>query len=119
VLWAGYHEEDLAEHYRASDLLLFTARGSDEGHRAVLEAMGCGVPPATFPIDGVAALLGKFSGDLVAREARPEQLAAVAARTLQQHNPETLRRRVAARAQEFGYTRAAERLLDAYQSLLA
>jgi hypothetical protein len=26
VIWAGYHENDLAEHYRASDLLLFTAR---------------------------------------------------------------------------------------------
>ena len=32
-----------------SDLLLFTARGSDEGHRAVLEAMACGVPVATLP----------------------------------------------------------------------
>ena len=57
VIWAGYHEDDLAEHYRASDLLLFTARGSDEGHRAVLEAMACGVPVATYPIEGVDALV--------------------------------------------------------------
>src|SRR5205814_2820348 len=48
VIWAGYHEDDLAEHYRAADVLLFTAAGSDEGHRAVIEAMGCGVIPVTF-----------------------------------------------------------------------
>ena len=27
VVWAGYHEDDLPEHYRAADVLLFTARG--------------------------------------------------------------------------------------------
>src|SRR5581483_7063105 len=42
VTWAGYHEDDLADHYRAAGFLLFTAKGSDEGHRAVLEAMACG-----------------------------------------------------------------------------
>jgi glycosyltransferase involved in cell wall biosynthesis len=118
VLWAGYHEDDLAEHYRASDLLLFTARGSDEGHRAVLEAMGCGVPPVTFPIDGVAALLGDLGGELIASTSNPADLAAVAARALQSPSPVTLRKRVAERAQEFAYTRAAQRLLDAYQSLM-
>jgi glycosyltransferase involved in cell wall biosynthesis len=61
VIWAGYHEDDLAEHYRAADFLLFTARGSDEGHRAVLEAMACGVVPVTFPIDGMGALLGELA----------------------------------------------------------
>jgi hypothetical protein len=70
VIWAGYHEDDLAEHYRASDLLLFTARGSDEGHRAVLEAMACGIPVATYPIEGIDAwsrrmdLSGRGSGAL-------------------------------------------------------
>src|SRR4029079_16150935 len=47
VVWAGYHEDDLAEHYRAADLLFFTAVGSDAGHRAVLEAMACGAIPVT------------------------------------------------------------------------
>lgn len=114
VLWAGYHEDDLAEHYRASDLLFFTARGSDEGHRAVLEAMGCGVPPATYPIDGVAALLGPLAADLVAPEATPKSLADTAARALSK----SLRERVIARAQEFGYSHAAQRLIRAYETIL-
>lgn len=119
VLWAGYHEDDLAEHYRASDLLLFTARGSDEGHRAVLEAMGCGVPPATFPIDGVAALLGELAADLIPSDAQPEALAELAARILRNPGVNVLRTQVAARAQEFGYEPAARRLIDSYTSLLA
>ncbi|MFP5245666.1 MAG: glycosyltransferase family 4 protein, partial [Thermoanaerobaculia bacterium] len=79
VIWAGYHEDDLAEHYRASDLLLFTARGSDEGHRAVLEAMACGVPVAAYPIDGVHALVPR---ELIASTSSPEALASVAATAL-------------------------------------
>jgi glycosyltransferase involved in cell wall biosynthesis len=108
VLWAGYHEDDLAEHYRASDVLLFTARGSDEGHRAILEAMACGVPPATFPIDGVRALTGGLP--LIADEATPESLAKRAEDVLQRD----LRKRVHQRSQEFSYARAARRLLEAY-----
>src|SRR5207245_852704 len=30
VIWASYHEDDLAAHYRAADFLLFTAQVSDE-----------------------------------------------------------------------------------------
>lgn len=113
VTFAGYHEVDLAEHYRASDLLLFTARGSDEGHRAVLEAMACGVVTATFPIEGVPALLGPLSGELVARAATPEALAErVTAILANELAP--LRIRVIDRAQEFSYSRAAERLLSGY-----
>jgi glycosyltransferase involved in cell wall biosynthesis len=105
-VWAGYHEELLADHYRASNLLLFTARGSDEGHRAVLEAMACGVPVASYPIEGVAALIG---AEQVAADASPEALAALAARTLA--NPPA---NVSERSLEFGYERAAERLIAAY-----
>ncbi|HYO79575.1 MAG TPA: glycosyltransferase family 4 protein, partial [Thermoanaerobaculia bacterium] len=75
VIWAGYHEDDLAEHYRAANLLLFTARGSDEGHRAVLEAMACGVPVASYPVEGVSALIG---ASRVASAETPEALAATA-----------------------------------------
>lgn len=110
VIWAGYHEDDLAEHYRASDLLLFTARGSDEGHRAVLEAMACGVPVATYPIEGVSALVPH---DWIAADADPEALAALAASLLSRDSP-ALRREAANRAQEFGYDRAAQRLIRAY-----
>ena len=76
MIWAGYHEDDLAEHYRAADILLFTARGSDEGHRAVLEAMACGIAPVTFPIEGVPALLGDLAPRLIAEASTPESAAA-------------------------------------------
>jgi glycosyltransferase involved in cell wall biosynthesis len=106
VIWAGYHEDDLAEHYRASDVLLFTARGSDEGHRAVLEAMACGVPVATIPIEGVDALVPRA---WIAATPEPEALADVAA-SLLAHRPEG----VYERSLEFGYGRAAARLIDVY-----
>jgi hypothetical protein len=107
VFFAGYHEDDLAEHYRASDLLLFTARGSDEGHRAVLEAMACGIPVATMPIEGVDALVPP---EWIATSSTPEALADVAA-SLLTHRPAG----VYERSLEFGYERAAARLLSAYE----
>jgi glycosyltransferase involved in cell wall biosynthesis len=109
AIWAGYHETDLAEHYRASNLLLFTARGSDEGHRAVLEAMACGVPPATYPIEGMRALTGDAH---IASAPTPEALATLAASLLQQD----LRASVIERSQRFGYAAAAQRLMAAYES---
>ncbi|HYC60846.1 MAG TPA: glycosyltransferase [Thermoanaerobaculia bacterium] len=112
VIWAGYHEDDLAEHYRASDLLLFTARGSDEGHRAVLEAMACGVPVVAFPIEGIDALLPR---EWIASDAEPASLAALA-ELLLAREAAPLRAAAAQRSQEFGYARAAERLIAAYDS---
>ncbi len=109
VIWAGYHEDDLAEHYRASSLLLFTARGSDEGHRAILEAMACGVPPATFPIEGVHALVDAAH---IAESSTPEALAATAGALLSRGS---MKEAMAARSQQFSYARAAERLMDAYE----
>jgi glycosyltransferase involved in cell wall biosynthesis len=107
VVFAGYHEEDLAEHYRASSLLLFTARGSDEGHRAVLEAMACGVPVATMPIDGVDALV---PAEWIARTNEPDALAETAARLLADPPRDAHERSL-----EFSYARAAERLLASYE----
>lgn len=107
VIFAGYHETDLAEHYRAARLLLFTARGSDEGHRAVLEAMACGVPVATMPIEGVDALVPR---EWIAGAGDPEALAATAAALLA-HPPAG----VYERSLEFGYARAARRLIDSYE----
>ncbi|HVG23818.1 MAG TPA: glycosyltransferase family 4 protein [Thermoanaerobaculia bacterium] len=107
VVFAGYHEDDLAEHYRASSLLLFTARGSDEGHRAVLEAMACGVPVATMRIEGVDALVPP---EWIAAAATPDALADVAASLLTHPPADAYQRSLA-----FGYGRAAERLLAAYE----
>ncbi|MEA2414116.1 MAG: L-malate glycosyltransferase [Thermoanaerobaculia bacterium] len=114
VIWAGYHEDDLAEHYRAADILLFTARGSDEGHRAVLEAMACGIAPVTFPIEGVSALLGELAPRLIAEAASPESAAAkvIAAST----DLANLRRRAYEQSENFGYAEAAARLIEVYLS---
>ncbi|HEX7151161.1 MAG TPA: glycosyltransferase family 4 protein [Thermoanaerobaculia bacterium] len=117
VLWAGYHEVDLADHYRASDLLLFTARGSDEGHRAILEAMACGVPPAVFPLDGVHALLGDLAPRLIADAATPQALA-TKVQALLANEVRPFRTRVATHSQQFGYRAAATRLITAYSAVL-
>jgi glycosyltransferase involved in cell wall biosynthesis len=115
VIWAGYHEDDLAEHYRAADILLFTARGSDEGHRAVLEAMGCGVAPVTFPLEGIAALLGDLAPRLVAGASTPES---AAGRVITASNDlVSLRRAAHEQSQSFGYAEAAARLIDVYRAL--
>jgi len=114
VIWAGYHEDDLADHYRASDFLLFTAKGSDEGHRAVIEAMACGTVPITAPLSGIEAIFGELplvAGDTSADALSNLLLSRVA-------DLDTLRTRVVDRAEEFAFPRAAQRLLTAYSQLL-
>lgn len=113
VTWAGYHEDDLAEHYRAGNALFFTAAGSDEGHRAVLEAMACGVPPVSYPLPGIAALMGALAPRLVARTSSPDVLAQCASDVLRATD---LREPVIAQSDFFVDSRAAERLLHAYTS---
>jgi glycosyltransferase involved in cell wall biosynthesis len=115
VIFAGYHEDDLAEHYRAADALLFAASGSDAGHRAVLEVMACGVVPVSAPIKGVDALLDGVGAPLVALSATP---AALASRTIPilASRDASLRNAVIAHSQQFGYAAAAERLLRAYRA---
>jgi glycosyltransferase involved in cell wall biosynthesis len=116
VIWAGYHEVDLAEHYRAADALLFTAAGSDEGHRAILEAMACGVVPVTYPIAGVQALTGPLASELIAASPAPEALALRVEEVL---GPDHLRLRAAAiqRVDEFDLSAAARRLIKLYESI--
>lgn len=82
VTWAGYRDRDLPEAFRAPDLMLFTARGSDEGHRAVVEALACGTPVAAYPLDGVPEVLGPLSTTLLASAASRDALAAVCVRIL-------------------------------------
>ncbi|HEY8712342.1 MAG TPA: glycosyltransferase family 4 protein [Thermoanaerobaculia bacterium] len=117
VIWAGYHEDDLAEHYRSSDVLLFTAAGSDEGHRAILEAMGCGVAPATWPIEGMPAILGELSERHIAPSSTPDALAMTTVNLLRRSRTD-LRVEVNGRAQVFSYGKAARRLINAYSTAL-
>lgn len=114
LTWAGYHEDDLAPHYRASDILLFTASGSDEGHRAVIEAMACGAIPAVVPLDGIEALVER---SLIARDSSADALADVAVAALTA-DLMLLRTRVVERCAEFSYAAAAQRLIAAYARIL-
>jgi glycosyltransferase involved in cell wall biosynthesis len=117
VIWAGYHEHDLAEHYRSADVLLFTAAGSEEGHRAVIEAMASGVSPATYPIEGIRAILGEWSEWCIASSSTPDALAAIAVNLLKRDRLQ-LRGEVNRRAELFGYEKAAIRLIDAYSTVI-
>jgi glycosyltransferase involved in cell wall biosynthesis len=116
VVWAGYHEDDLAEHYRAADLMLFTAAGSDAGHRAVLEAMACGVVPVVAPLGGMHALLRGFDS-LIAADATSEAIAACTLEVTASVLP-PMRARLLRHSDQFAYPRAAERLETAYAMLL-
>lgn len=112
-IWAGYHEDDLADHYRAADFLLFVEKGSDEGHRAVIEAMACGTVPISAPLPGMRALIDE---SLIAPDSTPEQLAAcLLARVEKLDN---LRSDVVLRSSDFSYARAAERLISIYSKFL-
>jgi glycosyltransferase involved in cell wall biosynthesis len=113
TLWAGYHEDDLPEHFRAADLMLFTAKGSDEGHRAVQEAMGCGTPVASMPIEGIAALYRGLPARFVAGEPSPRSLAERALDLLSTRGPEQ-RAQVSATMQSFEFDAATRRLLRGY-----
>jgi glycosyltransferase involved in cell wall biosynthesis len=93
--WAGYEEDGLPELYRAMDVLLFTASGSEQGQRAILEAMSSGVPVVALDLPGVSDLLTHEREGLVVP--RPEEL--VPALTRMRDSGDD-RRRMAERARE-------------------
>jgi glycosyltransferase involved in cell wall biosynthesis len=55
--WAGYDEEGLPELYRGMDVFLFIASGSEQGQRALLEAMASGTAVVALDLPGVADLV--------------------------------------------------------------
>jgi glycosyltransferase involved in cell wall biosynthesis len=114
VVFAGYHEDGLPEYYRAMDLLLFTAKGSEEGHRAITEAMACGVVPVSYPFEGLEEILGELHPQLVAADMTADALSAAAARTL--HRSRALSRQCIERTRQFGLAPTAARLLELYTS---
>ncbi|MGK2856182.1 MAG: glycosyltransferase family 4 protein [Thermoanaerobaculia bacterium] len=118
IIWAGYQDDDaLIAHFRAMSLMLFTAAGSDEGHRAIAEAMACGVPAASYPLPGVGAIAGPLAGRIVSAEATPESLATTAASLLGNRNE--LAQLCVERTHEFGLEPTARRLLEVYAALPA
>jgi glycosyltransferase involved in cell wall biosynthesis len=113
VIWAGYHEDDLADHYRAANFLLFTAKGSDEGHRAVIEAMACGTVPIAAPLPGMDAIL---ESTLIARTSEPDAIARTLLGSLR--DLDLLRKRMIERSGRFAFRPAADRLIAAYSAIL-
>ncbi len=94
-LWAGYEEDGLPDLYRAMDVFLFAASGSEQGQRAILEAMASGVAIVGLDLPGVADLVTHGREGLVV--GRPEDLGPALSRL--RDNPED-RRRMGRRGRE-------------------
>lgn len=117
IIWAGYQDDDaLVAHFRAMTLMLFTAAGSDEGHRAIAEAMACGVPVATYPLPGAGAIAGPLSPRLVSATPTPESLAATAGALLAADRA-AIAAECVERTRAFAFEPTARRLLDLYAQL--
>jgi glycosyltransferase involved in cell wall biosynthesis len=68
--WTGYQEDALPDLYRSWDTLLFTACGSDQGHRAILEAMASGLPVVALDIPGVRDLMTDGEEGVITADAK-------------------------------------------------
>lgn len=115
--WLGYQEEELPELYRALDVLLFAASGSEQGQRAVLEAMAAGIPVVALDLPGVADVVTNGQEGLVV--GRPADLAPA---LLRLRDSPAERRRMGERARErakgFGGALFAERAREFYRRLV-
>jgi glycosyltransferase involved in cell wall biosynthesis len=115
--WAGYADEDLADWYRAMDVFLFPASGSEQGQRALLEAMASGVPVVALDVPGVRDLVTDGREGFVVSTASD---LGPALRSLR-NDPalrEEMGERGRARAREFGGARLAAAARDFYARLL-
>jgi glycosyltransferase involved in cell wall biosynthesis len=113
----GYQEELLPDIYRLMDAFLFTASGSDQGHRAILEAMGSGVPVVALPVPGVADYRLEAGPGF---RAPTEEAAASCLDFLFEHATEraAMGRAARERALAFNGARFAERAVEFYGSVL-
>lgn len=66
-LWMGYQEKRLPDLYRAWDAFLFPASGSEQGQRAILEAMASGLPVVAVDVPGVRDLMSDGVEGLIVR----------------------------------------------------
>jgi len=117
VCFPGYVEDDLVHLYAAMDLFVFPAAGSDWGHRAIVEAMACGLPVLAAQLEGTEDLVQRgVTGDLY-----PAHDAAALAVLLSAWAGDTARRvaagrQAAARARHWTPARLAAAALQLYLS---
>ena len=94
-LWLGYQEARLPGLYRAWDAFLFAASGSEQGQRAILEAMASGLPVVALDVPGVSDLMTDGREGIIAATADDLEPALV-----RLASDESLRRRMGNRARE-------------------
>jgi len=115
--WIGYEEERLPDLYRAWDIFLFPASGSDQGQRAILEALASGIAIVAVDVPGVRDLVtdGREAFVVTGRDGMRDAVAKLAA------DPE-LRRAMGARGREralaFQAKEFARRAADFYENAL-
>lgn len=116
--WVGYQEENLPDLYRCLDVFLFPASGSDQGQRAILEAMASGLPIAALELPGVSDLVTDGVEGLVARDAAG--LTTVLGRLLEDApRRREMSRMARVRALDFSAARFAEKAIPFYEAALA
>ncbi|MEO8191920.1 MAG: glycosyltransferase family 4 protein [Acidobacteriota bacterium] len=114
--WTGYQEASLPDLYRSWDAFLFPASGSEQGQRAILEAMASGLPVVAVDVPGVRDLMTDgLEGLIVSETGISPALARLA-------SDPGLRREMGARARErsLAFTPAAyaEKTAAFYEELL-
>jgi len=116
--WPGYQEEALPELYRCLDALLFTASGSEQGQRAILEAMASAVPVVALDVPGVCDLMTDGQEGIIVPDA--SGLPAAVRRLIE--SPETrgaMARKARARALEFTGEKFVEKAKRFYEGLMS
>tara|TARA_Y100001933_G_scaffold243999_1_gene273194 strand:+ start:3106 stop:4131 length:1026 start_codon:yes stop_codon:yes gene_type:complete len=93
--------DDLVRHYRAADVFVFPSRTDTLG-LVMLEAMGCGVPVAAYPVQGPLDVVGDSGAG-----ALDEDLAAAVQRAIGT-DPEVCRNR----ALQFSWDQSVDEFLD-------
>jgi glycosyltransferase involved in cell wall biosynthesis len=114
--WLGYQEEDLPDLYRAWNVFLFPASGSEQGQRAILEAMASGLPVVAMDAPGVRDLVTPGREGLVVEdvESMARALGALLESADLRHRMGEAGRR---RAMEFTGERFAEKAKEFYSAM--
>jgi glycosyltransferase involved in cell wall biosynthesis len=116
-LWLGYQEEALPDLYRSWDVFVFTASGSDQGQRAILEAMASGLPVAALDVPGVRDLVTDGVEGFVT-DGAPGLTAALGRLAGDARLREEMSRRARARSLAFTGPKFVERAIPFYEAAL-